>query len=156
MLCTKCNKNKATVYFKQNINGEIREYALCSECAAEAELGFSPLNYFGALHGMAVPMREEKKCTLCSSTFDEIRKSGKVGCAECYSVFEKELRPMLESIHRGAVHVGRTVEGDAVKPKVKNDLDGLRKELQTAIEQENYERAAELRDIIREKEAKND
>ena len=111
MLCSKCHKNEASVYFKQNINGEIREYALCSHCAAEAELGFAPLNLFSSMFDQSVAKSERKRCTLCSSTFDEIKRNGKVGCAECYSVFARELKPMIENIHRGAVNNGRAPEG---------------------------------------------
>lgn len=156
MLCSKCHKNEASVYFKQNINGEVREYALCSECAAEAELGFTPLNLFGSMFTQVKPKTVHKRCTLCSSTFDEIKKKGKVGCAECYSVFSEELKPMIESIHRGAKHNGRAPEGHAEKRKAENELELLRKELREAIEAEEYERAAELRDLIKQKEGKDD
>ena len=37
MLCQKCKKNEATVYYKENINGHVTEYNLCPECAAELE-----------------------------------------------------------------------------------------------------------------------
>ena len=156
MLCSKCHKNEASVYFKQNINGEVREYALCSQCAAEAELGFTPLNLFGSMFAEARPKTEHKRCTLCSSTFEEIKRKGKVGCAECYSVFADELGPMIESIHRGAKHNGRAPEGYSEKRKAENELEKLKNELKNAIEREEYERAAELRDLIKEKEAKND
>ncbi len=156
MLCSKCHKNEASVYFKQNINGEVREYALCSECAAESELGFAPLNLFGSMFTGARSKTEHKHCTLCASTFEEIKRKGRVGCAECYRVFSDELKPMINSIHRGAVHNGRAPEGHAEKRKAENELEGLRKDLRTAIENEEYEKAAELRDIIREKEAEHD
>ncbi len=153
MLCSKCHKNEASVYFKQNINGEVREYALCPVCAAEAELGFTPINLFGSMFSEPKPIAARKRCTLCSSTFDEIKKRGKVGCAECYSVFADELRPMIDSIHRGAVHNGRAPKGYAEERKAENQLESLKAELRTAIAAEEYERAAELRDLIKEKEA---
>ncbi len=156
MLCSKCHKNEASVYFKQNINGEVREYALCPQCAAEAELGFTPINLFGSMFTPSRPKAERKRCTLCSSTFDVIKKRGKVGCAECYSVFSDELKPMIDSIHRGAKHIDRAPEGYSEKRKAENELEKLKNELKNAIEREEYERAAELRDLIKEKEAKND
>ena len=156
MLCNKCHKNEATVYYKQNINGEVREYALCAECAAQSDIGFSPLSLFGAFN-TAVPLkREQKHCTLCSSTLDEIRRNGKVGCAECYSVFKNELEPMIHSIHHGAVHRGRAPMEYTDNPSTENELDSLRTQLRNAIENEEYERAAELRDMIKEKEADNE
>ncbi|MBR4881805.1 MAG: UvrB/UvrC motif-containing protein [Clostridia bacterium] len=155
MLCSKCHKNEASVYFKQNINGEVREYALCRECAAEAELGFAPLNLFGSMFTPVRPKTEQKRCTLCSSTLADIKKKGKVGCAECYSVFADELKPMIENIHRTAKHCGRAPEGYAQSKKAENELDKLKKELKAAIDAEEYERAAELRDLIKSKEADN-
>ena len=156
MLCSKCHKNEASVYFKQNINGEVREYALCPHCAAEMEVGFTPLNLFGSMFTASKPKSEHKRCTLCSSTFDEIKRTGKVGCAECYSVFADELSPMIDSIHRTSRHVGRAPEGYSEKRRAENELEALRKELKAAIEAENYERAAELRDLIKGKEANDD
>ena len=156
MLCSRCHKNEASVYFKQNINGEVREYAFCPQCAAEAELGFTPLNLFGSMFTGTKPKTERKRCTLCSSTFEEIKRNGKVGCAECYSVFADELKPMIDSIHRGARHNGRAPEGYSEKRKAENELEVLRKDLRAAIDAEEYERAAQLRDLIKRKEANND
>lgn len=156
MLCSKCHKNEATVYYKQNINGDIREYALCPKCAAESELAFSPLNLFGGIYAVSEARPEQKRCTLCSSTLEEIKKSGKAGCSECYTVFRDELAPMIGNIHRSARHIGRSPEGHKERIKPENELDRLKNDLQTAIAAEEYERAAELRDLIKEKEAKND
>ena len=153
MLCSKCHKNEATVYYKQNINGEIKEYALCAECAAQSELGFTPLNLFGSMFAAPNVKRVTKHCTLCNSTFDEIKQSGKVGCAECYGVFKDELAPMIKNIHSGAKHCGRAPKGYSEKRKAENELEKLRGELQKAIADEEYEKAAQLRDLIKEKEA---
>ena len=153
MLCSKCHKNEATVYYKQNINGEVKEYALCPECAAESELGFTPLNLFGSMFAPPKVKRETKHCTLCNSTFEEIKQRGKVGCAECYSVFRDELAPMIRNIHSGAAHCGRAPEGYAEKRKFENELEKLKSDLQAAIANEEYEKAAQLRDLIKSKEA---
>lgn len=154
MLCSKCHKREATVYFKQSINGEVREYALCNACAAEQEFGFSSINIFGSTFAPTVSKEELKRCTLCNSTFSEIKNSGKVGCAECYTVFADELEPMIRSIHRGAVHQARTSE-TCGEMNDEVELDRLKKELRIAIDSENYERAAQLRDMIRQMEANN-
>ncbi len=153
MLCSKCHQNEATVFIKQNINGEVKEYALCANCAEESELGFTPVNLFGSLFPSAKVKREQKNCTLCNSTFDEIRHNGKVGCSECYNVFKNELAPMISNIHSGAKHCGRAPGGYAEKRKAENELAKLKQELQHAIANEEYEKAARLRDTIKEKEA---
>lgn len=155
MLCNRCNKNEATIYYKQNINGEVREYALCPECAAKQGMGLSGVNLFGSLFSQSIPKREHKRCTLCASSFEDIRRSGKVGCAECYSVFSEELRPMISNIHSGEKHCGRAPGEEGEKRRAHSELEKLRAELQTAIANEEYERAATLRDMIKEMEAEN-
>lgn len=149
MLCSKCHKNEASIYYKQNINGKVTEYALCAECAAKGEDSFSPLNIFSfPLHEIKM---EVKRCDLCGCSFDDIRHSGKVGCGKCYSVFSDELEPMIKGIHNNTVHVVRDVKEESV-----SEIEGLRIELNNAVKAEEYEKAAELRDKIKELEGKND
>ena len=99
---------------------------------------------------------EKKRCTLCSSTFDDLVKSGRVGCSECYKVFADELRNSIESIHGKAVYVGRNIpkeknENAEVIPETKEDkIAVLKKELEKAISEQEFEKAAELRDRIKE------
>lgn len=155
MLCSKCHKNEATVFYKQNINGEVREYALCSHCASEGGNLFSSLNLFGSLFSNDLDKREHNRCTLCNSTIEDIRKRGKAGCSECYKVFKTELEPMIRSIHSAGSHKGRTPLVFAEKRKDEEKLRQLRTELNTAIEHEEYEQAALLRDRIRELEGGN-
>lgn len=153
MKCTRCNKNEATMYFKQNINGEIREFALCPECAAGDGVGlgspFAHLSLFGP--STLIKRAEKKRCELCGSSIEEIRSRGKVGCGKCYDVFSEELSSIVNSIHGSANHIPR--EGTEADTK-SNDIEKLRAEQRAAIENEDYERAAELRDRIREMEGK--
>lgn len=152
MLCSKCHKNEATVFYKQNINGAVHEYALCSECAGEYGIGFSGLNLFGSVFVPSVEKRQQKRCTLCSSTIDEILKSGKTGCSECYNVFSEELGPTIKGIHSVRKHKGRSPGSSAEKSNDTNELTDLKLALKSAIENEEYEKAATLRDRIRELE----
>ncbi len=157
MICNNCNKREASVYYKQNINGSIKEYALCPECAAKLNVGLDNSavhNLFGSFffpYNGTMP-KEVKKCTLCSSSFEDIRRSGKVGCAECYEVFKKELEPMVSNIHGRALHRGRGPGNEEKKEEKTADIQRLKQELQAAIEAEEYEKAAKIRDEIREKE----
>ena len=154
MLCSQCQKNEATVYYKQNINGQVTEYALCPQCAAKVQgIHLDGMNLFGSLLGRPHAVGTPKKhCTLCGSTFESIRRSGKVGCAQCYEVFREQLAPMIHSLHSGT-HIGRAPKGFAEKRKAEDELSRLRGELKSAIEKENYEEAARLRDLIKAKEA---
>ena len=114
MLCQNCGKNEATTHIKQVINGDTAERHLCSECAehlgyGDAFSGFSFDvaglfgNFFGdAVHSLGAP-RKVVRCPKCGSSFNDIVREGRVGCAECYKVFYNELKPSLQRIH-GQIH----------------------------------------------------
>jgi protein arginine kinase activator len=96
-------------------------------------------------------------CDQCGMTWAEFRQSGLFGCANDYVLFEKDLTPLLQRAHEGATHhVGKVPArrgGTGVPMKRQADLTKLRKELSRAVEAEDYERAAKLRDQIRQAEA---
>ena len=152
MLCQKCKKRQATVYYKQTINGVTRQIALCDSCAGAESTGF---DLFGSLFA-GRPTAPTKRCTLCGSTYAELARRGKAGCAKCYEVFAEELSPTLAEMHGADAHyVGRgalSEDTPATEPAPAEDpaVTALRAELAEAIENEDYERAAELRDKIRE------
>ena len=95
MKCQKCGKNQATTHIKTVTNGEYAQYELCSQCAKEMgytnifsdmENEFSSL--LGSFFGNALPARSQAtRCETCGSTYNEIAKSGHVGCANCYDIF---------------------------------------------------------------------
>ncbi len=169
MLCQHCQKNEATTHVKTMINGEYAEYRLCPECAHE--LGYDNMFSdftadFGGLLGSflsaALPARSgATHCKLCGSTMDDIKRTGKVGCSECYDTFFSELMPTIRSVHGNTGHIGKrpvieyeTIDDEKKTPEEKGEsVDDLRAELKQAIEDENFERAAQLRDRIKELEA---
>lgn len=176
MLCNKCGKNEATHFIEKNINGKVTKLALCARCAEQSvEFSFDPFEGLHAFDGLfGFPQigslkkalkREEKRCSLCGSSFDEIVKAGKIGCAKCYDIFADELNPIIKRIHGDRGYVGRKPgrnsadndpanedNNDAAKPEA-DKLSFLKDELRRAVETENYERAAELRDEIRRSES---
>ena len=168
MLCQHCQKNEATTHVKTMINGEYAEYRLCPECAHE--MGYDSMfpdftADFGGLLGSflsaALPARSgATHCKLCGSTMNDIKKTGKVGCSECYDTFFSELMPTIRNVHGNTEHIGKrpvieyeTVEDDKPEKQEDKKLESLKAELKQAIEDENFERAAELRDKIKELEA---
>ena len=171
MLCQHCHKNEATTHIKTMINGDYAEYRLCRECAAE--LGYGSMfpdfsaDFGGMLSsflGAALPARSGAvRCHGCGSTMNDIKKSGKVGCADCYELFLSELMPTIRSIHGNTEHIGKrpvieyTVADDGKqddkRDKTADRLAGLKAQLRQAIEDENFERAAQLRDEIKTLEA---
>ena len=153
MLCDKCKKRNATVMYKQTVNGVSEQMALCSECANQMSIGGlfdDDFNFFGSLFtgGSTLPA-EEKVCTLCGSTFEQIARDGKVGCAKCYEIFEDRLRPSIERLHGRVGHVGRKPKGTPQMNEKTDKIKTLKEKLAKAIQNENFEEAAKLRDEIR-------
>ena len=161
MLCSNCKKQTATFFYTQNINGKETSVSLCPDCAQKAGIGiqgdpFSP--FFGSLFGgeaVKAPHHKAgaKRCSLCALTFADIAEMGKVGCPECYNTFREELKNTIRSIHGSAKHVGITPERSTDVAPVENgslsEEGKLREALNIAIQTENYEEAARLRDLIR-------
>ncbi len=155
MLCEKCKKREATVHISSTVNGIKSEQRLCAECA-EKEKGFFSLgvdNLFSGFFGESVfgapSVNEQKKCTLCGQTKRELAKSGRAGCTKCYDVFGDELERIIHGIHGSARYNGTLPGKHAESAGKRKKIDELKKEQQMAIAEQNYERAAELRDEIR-------
>ena len=173
MLCEKCKKRTATVFYNENINGKTRAYSLCAECASKLrEKGdmqditsmvgsfadpFSALqnDLFSGFFGLPTvkSVCAEKKCPTCNATYAEIAHSGKVGCPTCYDFFAEELARTIQSVHGTTSHTGCVPSRFRAQKARAEQLKKLKKQLQEAIQKEDYEKAAALRDEIRSLEA---
>lgn len=158
MMCQMCSNNIANTHIKTIVNGELREYALCSKCAEKMGYGniFSGfgmnlgsfLESFLGSENIGLPNNDIRKCPKCGSTFNDISKTGKIGCADCYNTFREELVPIIKRIHGNTTHVG--LSNHVVhKNETVDECTKLRNELKIAIENQEFERAAELRDKIK-------
>lgn len=154
MLCQNCNKNEANMHMKRIINGSAAEVHLCSDCARSLGYGEALSGFglgFGELLGELLSKGDGVApgvgCHSCGKTFDEIARDGKMGCADCYGVFYDKLMPYINRIHGRASYMG-------TKPLAGENsnlhLDSLKNELKNAIEEQNFELAAQLRDRIAE------
>lgn len=157
MICQSCQKKQATTHIKTIIHGELREYNLCGECAQKMghasffdNMGFDFDKLFGSFMGGTPLLKDTRRCSCCGSTFEDIAKSGKIGCAECYNVFYEELLPSIQRIHGKTAHSGKLAKSAGEESKIKNELSRLSAELNEAIKEQNFEKAAELRDRINE------
>lgn len=141
-LCEKCGQHPATHFWEESVGGKTSTLALCSHCAAESALGGDLFSFplFGVSRG------SEEACPLCGTTEGMIRKSGRFGCSACYDTFASrfDLTPYLGGAYQE--------KKQAPSAPVEEDLSALKRALQEAVKQEDYERAALLRDKIREKE----
>lgn len=162
MLCNICGKNEATVHLTEIVNDKVKKLHLCEECARqkaqemEEHFGLGELlaglTEFG--EAIEVPKVDKLKCPNCGLTFSNFRRKGRLGCSECYVAFHAKLAPLLKRIHGSDHHIG---EIPAKAPKdvvVTSKLQELRMKMKKAIEAEEFEEAAKLRDKIRELEKK--
>ncbi len=166
MLCQNCGKHEAEYHYKSNVNGTVTEQHLCSECAKK--LGYSvPFfghtdNFLGSLlsdffGGSAIKTAAPGAvCPLCGSTAGDISRTGKVGCAQCYDTFSDMLLPYIRRIHGNTEHTGKIPSDAGAEIKTKRELVQLKEELKKAVEAQEFEKAAQLRDRIKELEGGED
>ncbi|HOP07608.1 MAG TPA: UvrB/UvrC motif-containing protein [candidate division Zixibacteria bacterium] len=167
MLCQDCKKREAQVTFTQIVNNEKTSLALCKECAAAR--GFhSPLEnapfplaeIVSGLQGQsaAPPMNAEEDtlvCKTCGLTFKQFAQQGRFSCGDCYKAFRSRIEPIMRKIHGASLHRGRSPVYEALKDEQEKTIvpvqeeARLESELKKAIESEEFERAAEIRDKLR-------
>lgn len=163
MMCDKCGKNPATTHVKTVVNGVVKETNLCPHCAAKEGYGsfgkMSLANMLASMFGDSTQNVNitKERCKCCKSSFADIAQSGRVGCSECYETFKKELMPSLNRLHGKVQHVGKGITKSlSLQDQTKDRLKKLKEELKTAVDSEEYEKAAQLRDEIKELERKED
>ena len=154
-LCQKCHEAKATVHITDTVP-EKRERHLCEECAEKEgvivkqhhQTTSAILQEF-IKHKAGSSGADDRACPKCGLTFREFRLKGQLGCPNDYEAFRSLLIPLLERAHDGGSHhVGKVPRTADSAIHRQTGLVRLRRELQEAIEQENYEEAARVRDQI--------
>jgi len=159
MVCDNCGSGDAVVHLTQIVNDEMTMSHLCEKCAAEKGLDPTPEPVNFPLTDFLAQMGDEPadetvdsaaECSFCGLTFKDFRETGRLGCPHCYATFEGHLRSLLRRIHGGTTHVGKVyLPPDPSISEMEKRLEGLRRKLQRAVDTEDFERAAELRDQIR-------
>jgi len=158
MLCQRCKKQQATVHVTEIISNEKRERHLCEDCAREEGVAIkAQINLQDVLSGMlqaheAAGEEAGLSCPDCGMTYGEFRSQGRLGCPNDYEAFAKPLQDVLEKVHGATEHVGKMPLRAGADQQAQRELMQLRRQLQEAVEREQYEEAARLRDLIQEKE----
>ncbi len=164
-LCQDCNKHESTVHLTQLINNKKVVLHLCRDCAERRgfhspfeNMPFPLAEFVTGMVGIGktAPAKrgkrpgKQKKCAFCGMSFEDFGKVGRLGCGKCYSIFRNDLTDLMRKIHGSCEHRGKVPVGtsDAMKPLREERI--LREELKRAIEKEDFEKAAELRDKISE------
>jgi protein arginine kinase activator len=161
MSCDQCREREAVIHLTQIVNEQVTTLHLCERCAAEKGVESpsgvvkTPLGSFLAAMGKNLPEtvaapRSGETCGRCGGSLQDFRESGRLGCPECYRSFEVPLRELLRRLHGSTHHVGeRYAEHGAAPADGRVESAQLREQLRLAVETENFELAAELRDRLR-------
>jgi protein arginine kinase activator len=161
MKCHKCDK-PATFHITELTGGKPQELHLCEEHAREylTESDNEPAsgsNLTGALAQQLVggtaeelARLDQQACPICGITFFEFRNQGRLGCPHDYICFQKELDPLILNIHGESAHVGKRPSRSPLNTERQTELIRLRREMKEAIQGEEYEKASQLRDEIRQ------
>ena len=160
MSCDQCREREAVIHLTQIVNEQVTTLHLCEKCAAEKGVESpgsavkTPLGTFLAAMGkgpeqQSPEARTGETCARCGATFQDFRESGRLGCPDCYRAFETPLRDLLRRLHGSTHHLGeRYAEREPAVAATERAAD-LREQLRLAVETENFELAAELRDRLR-------
>jgi protein arginine kinase activator len=160
MSCDQCREREAVIHLTQIVNDQVTTLHLCEKCAAEKGVdspGAHAKTPLGTLIGamgkspeQAPAPRSSDVCTRCGGTFQDFRETGRLGCPDCYRSFETPLRDLLRRLHGSTHHLGeRYAEREPAAAVVDHEQADLREQLRLAVETENFELAAELRDRLR-------
>ena len=157
MQCNICGKAEASIHLTEIVNDKAIELHLCEACAQEKGTELNPQFSFGdLLAGLAdfqpIMMNETtrlEKCSTCGQSITELSKSGRLGCPDCYKNLQKSLLPIIKRVQRSAQHVGKRPQKISAKLKRQVTVRELEEKLKKFIEQEDYEKAAQVRDEIR-------
>jgi protein arginine kinase activator len=132
MKCELCHKADAQQAIRKSVNNETQELYVCKACA-EAQLPKKEKpavpqepppeiieaiketlpELMGMILGATVeftgriPSFKEPVCPLCGLTRAEYKKAARLGCAQCYETFIKDLDSVVGEMHRFPHHTGK-------------------------------------------------
>jgi len=165
MRCQICKNNEATIHLTEISDGVRSETHLCEQCASEQGIAVKsqiPLNELLSNLLSVQPsddelfssVEQEATCPHCGFNLDEFRKEPLLGCPYDYEVFEKSLLPIIRKAHNGkTTHCGKVPSKAPKEAKKQIELSNLRGQLEAAVQNEDYELAAKLRDKINKYES---
>ena len=163
MLCSICKEKDATVHYTQIIGDKMQKVDLCEACSKTKGIndssGFSLADLMLGGLGASPEIEDaaggvELKCPRCGYSQQDFKKSGRLGCPDCYKVFADGLEGLLKTMHKGTRHVGKVPEALRQNRDLSDRLKTLQRRLAKTVEDEDFEQAAKLRDEIKQTSAK--
>src|SRR6516225_8926823 len=162
MLCCICKEKEANVHYTQIAGDKMQKVDLCEECAKNKGVndpaGFSLADLLLGL-GASQEIEQagggaEIKCSRCGFSQADFKKAGRLGCPECYKTFSEPLEGLLKTMHKGTRHVGKVPESLRQNRDLADRVKTLERKLSKAIESEDFEEAAILRDELKQTKAR--
>jgi protein arginine kinase activator len=158
MLCCICKEKEATVHLTQIVGEKMQKVDLCEECAKQKGVNDpAGCSLADLLLGLGASQEIETaaggpdvKCPKCGFTQADFKKAGRLGCSECYVTFADGLEGLLKTMHKGTRHVGKVPHAMQESRDLAERRKTLQKKLNKAVEDENFEQAALLRDELRQ------
>ena len=162
MKCQSCD-NSATVHLTDIVDGKKKELHLCQTCAQKQQLlAHQELNLPAILQtlighhvGQLSDELARLTCPVCGIKYMEFRAEGRLGCPHDYTVFRAGLQPLLMRIHRAERHVGKVPARRPARLAVQSEME-LRRQLRRAVDEERFEEAARLRDLLRHRDTRDE
>ncbi|MEZ5964717.1 MAG: UvrB/UvrC motif-containing protein [Planctomycetota bacterium] len=161
--CTNCQKQSASVHVLDLVNSSLhKQQHLCQACAEgqgvvpSKQHKTTPMSaeiledLIGTMTGDKARGRRGAGpvCPACGTSAADFKSRGRFGCARCYETFRASVLPLLERVHDATRHQGR-FPAQQIERGLPDSLEDLRRRLEAAIQNENYEEAASLRDRLR-------
>jgi protein arginine kinase activator len=160
MLCQCCNKKPASLSYTEIRAGQVKKKMLCPECAVSQGL-LSPME--AAISGLSdlitqlmqeltdtSPAQPDASCSRCGLTFSQFQKTGRLGCPGCYREFSSRLDPLIRRIQQSDRHLGKTARiPKEQQPPTMEQARMLKRQLSAAVDSEQFELAASLRDRLK-------
>ena len=154
MLCEECRQNPATVVITVLTGQETTTRHLCQDCVEKIENSSAQGDVSSFLSSLLSilsrqPKEETLRCSACGLTYEDFQTSGKLGCAQCYQDFSKQLAPLLQRVHGRTQHAGRVPKSHSKERELADSITALKARMDEAVGLEDFEQAAAIRDEIR-------
>jgi protein arginine kinase activator len=168
-VCQYCSKREAKIHFTEIKDGKKTEMHICEQCAHDKTMAIAFPSLLGTIVKGGGPAVDAEaiaaSCPRCGLAYTEFKAKGRLGCPQCYGAFAPVLATLLEKVHGARTHRGKAPhrvtiarESESARevaaPEESVEIADLEEQLADAIRDEQYEKAAKLRDQIREMRGK--
>lgn len=159
MLCEECHENESEVLITEvDSKGNLTEKNLCKACASKKGYFVQKQKPIAEIFSDALKEKqegeEETYCSTCGTSWSDFKEHGRFGCADCYKSFGDKIEKLITRVQGASRHVGRKAKAASGTSLIFADMElkRLRKELARAIQNEEYEKAARIRDDMKKYE----